>query len=143
MKVKNIEELTVSQTDLAKALNLSRVRIYQLIEEKVVIKDESDPTGGVYLFQSVANYYSSKKENGINYWTEKAEHERVKREINELKLQELEKQVYSAAEIEGVWLKLLKLIGRRFGVEELENMLKDIDAEEVFEKYAEDLEDNP
>ena len=141
MKVKDIEQLTVSQTDLAKALNLTRTRIFQLIEEKVIVRDESDPKNGVLLFQSVANYYSSKKDHGINYWTEKAEHERVKREINELKLRELEKQVYSAAEIEAVWLRLLKMIGRKYGVDALHEMMADVDSEEVFEKYEQVVRD--
>ena len=46
-----------------------------------------------------------------------------------------------AAEIEAVWLKLLKMIGRKYGVDALHEMMADVDSEEVFEKYEQVVRD--
>ena len=98
----NIKQLTVSQTNLAKALGLTTGRVNQLIDEGVVIRDESDKSGGVMLFDSLRNYYGSKATNaeGLDYWEEKAKHEKVKRETSELKLKKLDGSVYSAKIVE-------------------------------------------
>lgn len=100
----NIKQLTVSQTNLAKALGLTTGRVNQLIDEGVVIRDERDKSGGVMLFDSLRNYYGSKATNaeaeGLDYWEEKAKHEKVKRETSELKLKKLDGSVYSAKIVE-------------------------------------------
>ena len=103
MKVKeNIKELTTSQYNLSKALGLTPQRVNQLIDEGVVIRDEGDKSGGVMLFDSLKNYFSSKVKNadGLDYWDEKAKHEKVKRETSELKLKKLDGSVYDAKTVE-------------------------------------------
>lgn len=103
MKVKeNIKELTTSQYNLSKALGLTPQRVNQLIDEGVVIRDEGDKSGGVMLFDSLKNYFSSKVTNadGLDYWDEKAKHEKVKRETSELKLKKLDGSVYDAKTVE-------------------------------------------
>lgn len=103
MKVKeNIKKLTTTQSNLAKAIGELPQRITQLIGEGVVIRDENDKSGGVMLFDSIKNYYSSKatRESGIDYWEEKAKHEEVKRKISDLKLQKLDGSVYDAKTVE-------------------------------------------
>ena len=98
----DVSEITISQSELAKLLGISQPRISQLIDEKVVIKDEGDPRGSVYLFDSAKNYFLSNKtsSDGVNYWQEKARNEKVKRELNELKLQERQGELYDAADVE-------------------------------------------
>lgn len=96
-------KITVSQVNLAKALGVTTVRVNQLIQEGIVIRDDEDKRGGVYLLQSVRNYDrlkggSQTDENGesIDYMAEKARHEKVKREISELKLAKAEARAYDA-----------------------------------------------
>ena len=98
----NVLDLTVTQTTLGKLLGLSQQRVNQLIDEKIVIKDEGDPRGSVYLFDSAKNYFLSNKtsSDGVNFWNEKAKNEKVKRELNELKLRERQGELYEAADIE-------------------------------------------
>ena len=113
-----IEELTCSQSQMARALKISQPRINHLIDEGIVIRDESSKVGAVMLFESLRNYYLSKKAtgDGVNFWQERGLHERAKRELAELKLSKSRGEVYSAAVVEGVLTELLtnfrnKLLG--------------------------------
>lgn len=107
--LKDFLELTVTQTFFGKLVGVSQQRINQLIEEEVVIRDESDKRGGIFLFDSLKNFYLSNKtsSDGVNYWQEKARHEKVKREQNELKLQQMQGEVYSAADIDAALAEIL------------------------------------
>ena len=121
MKVReDIRKLTTTQTNLAKALNLTQPRINQLIEEGVIIRDDKDPSGGVMVFRSLQNYFSSKalspEDSEVDFWAEKARHEKAKRELTELKLQERQGELYEAETVERVLADLLtdfrnKLLG--------------------------------
>lgn len=121
MKVReDIRKLTTTQTNLAKALNVTQPRINQLIEEGVVIRDDNDPTGGVMVFRSLANFFSTKalstEDSEVDFWTEKARHEKAKREMAELKLRERKEELYEADDVERVLAELLtdfrnKLLG--------------------------------
>ena len=46
-------KITVSQTNLGKALGLTTGRVAQLIKEGVVFRDDNDKSGGVFLVKSV------------------------------------------------------------------------------------------
>lgn len=109
----NIKELTVTQTALSRALGLTPARINQLIDLEVVIRDEKDPSGGVFLFDSVKNYYLSRKaaKEDADLFLEKARHERVKRQISELKLAREEGRLYEASTVEAVMIE--QLVGLR------------------------------
>ena len=109
----NIKELTVTQTALGRALNLTPARINQLIDMEIVIRDEKDTSGGVFLFDSVKNYYLAKKaaKDDADFFKEKALHERVKRQIAELKLAREEGRLYEAATVEAVMTE--QLVGLR------------------------------
>ena len=107
-------KITVSQVNLAKALGVTTVRVNQLIQEGIVIRDDEDKRGGVYLLQSVRNYDrlkggSQTDENGesIDYMAEKARHEKVKREISELKLAKAEARADDARTVELVLTEML------------------------------------
>ena len=114
MKVSgNIKEITVTQTALARALGLTPARVNQLIDMDVVIRDEKDTSGGVYLFESCKNYWLTKKaaKEDADLFKEKALHERVKRQRAELKLAQEEGRLYEAAVVESVMIE--QLVGLR------------------------------
>lgn len=111
-------DITVTQTVLGKIFGVSQQRIGQLMEEEIVVRDETDKNGAVFLVDSIRNYYSSKNtgESGVNFWKEKGLHERAKRELAELKLQERRGELYEASTVEMVMLEHLtnfrtKLLG--------------------------------
>lgn len=77
-------KITVSQTNLGKALGLTTGRVAQLIKEGIVFRDDNDKSGGVFLVRSVQAYTSfkgkSESDDELDYMAEKAKHEKVKRE---------------------------------------------------------------
>ena len=97
-----IRLMAVTQRQMAQALKLSATRINELCDEKIIVRDETARNGQVMLFDSLKNYFLSKKstDEGVNYWQEKARHEKAKRELAELKLQKERSEVYDAAEVE-------------------------------------------
>ena len=119
MKLKgNYKEWTVSQSQLGTILNVSQPRVNQLIEEEIVLRDESAKNGAVLLIDSLRNYYLSKNAAGdnVNFWKEKGLHERAKRELAELKLRIQRGELYEAAVVESVMIEHLtnfrtKLLG--------------------------------
>lgn len=110
---------TTTQAKLARYLDLSKPRINQLIEEKIVVRDESDSKGKILAFDSVRNYYLSQKsdsDGSVNFWKEKGLHERAKRQLAELKLQTQKGELYEATVVESVMIEHLtnfrtKLLG--------------------------------
>ena len=114
MKLKeDLRNVTTSQKNMAVALSLTPQRITQLIKEKIIIRDED--SGGVYVLESLRNYYQSRTggETELNYWEEKAKHEKVKREIAELKYRKLEGSVYEATTVEKVIIEQLVMLRTR------------------------------
>ena len=117
--VGELSQATTTQAKLARYLELSKPRINQLIEEKVVVRDESDAKGKVLAFDSVRNYYLSQKSDNdstVNFWKEKGLHERAKRQLAELKLQMQRGELYEASVVESVMIEHLtyfrtKLLG--------------------------------
>lgn len=107
-------QITVSQSNFAKAVGLTTGRISQLIKEGVVIRDEKDARGGVFLLQSAWNYdrlkgpvSSEDGEDSLDLMAEKARHEKVKRELAELKLAKAEARAYDARIVEMVMTEML------------------------------------
>ena len=87
---------------MAKVLGLTAARVNQLIDEGIIVRDESSRAGRIFLFDSLQNYFLSKKAtgDGVNYWKEKALHEKISRQRDELKLSKEQGAVYDAAEVE-------------------------------------------
>lgn len=104
-----IRLMAVTQKQMAQALKLSTTRVNELCDEKILMRDETSRSGQVLLFESLRNYFLSKKttDEGVNYWQEKARHEKAKRELAELKLQKARGEVYDAAEYEATLLEAL------------------------------------
>ena len=113
-----IKQATCTQTQLGRALGVSKQRVGQLIEEKIVVRDESSTNGQVILFESLQNYFLSKNASGdgVNFWKEKGLHEKAKRELTELKLAKSRGELYEASTVENVMTEQLanfrtKLLG--------------------------------
>ena len=145
MKVRGkAREITVTQRSLADAIGLTPPRISQLIQEGVVIRDEKDKSGGVFLVQSILNYKDATKGNGgdedIDYMTEKARHEKTKREIAELRLAKMEHRVYSAKTVMTEMLSNLrtKLLGLPT---KLAPQLEGKTKEEIYARLTKELEE--
>lgn len=108
-----IADLVTTQTALGRALGLSQQRIGQLIDEGIVIRDETARNGQVMFFESVRNFFLSRKKNwgeestNVNFWEEKGLHEKAKRELSEIKLRKMRGEVYDASKVEGVLSEIL------------------------------------
>ena len=100
----DLKYYVVSQTQFASAVGLS-----QLIDEGIVIRDPLSRTGEVMMLESLQNFYQSRKTtgDGVNFWAEKALHEKAKRELSELKLEQERGEVYKASEVEAVLTEML------------------------------------
>lgn len=113
MKIsKDIRQLTTTQANLAKAFGLTQPRISQLIDVGLVVRDETDPSGGVKIFESTKLYYSSKAaaadgDGTLDLIAEKARHERVKREQSEIKLAQMKGELYEAETVETALVEIL------------------------------------
>lgn len=109
----DIKEITVKQRDFATAIGVTPPRVSQLIKEGIVIRNESDKSGGIYLFSSTLNYGRSKGLSGdsddeeIDYMAEKARHEKAKREIAEIRLARIKGDVYDKRTVELVMTEQL------------------------------------
>ena len=119
MKIQGeVKEATCTQSQLSRALNVSKQRVNQLIDEGVVVRDEFSKNGQVMLFESLQNYFLSKNASGdgVNFWKEKGLHEKAKRELAEVKLAKTRGELYDAETVERVLVELLtnfrnKLLG--------------------------------
>lgn len=107
--------ITVSQTNFGKAVGLTSGRVTQMVQEGIVRRDDADPRGGVFLVESLGNYYkmkfgASKVADGdedIDINVERAKRERAERQIAELKLAKMEGRVYDATTVEMVQTEML------------------------------------
>lgn len=108
----NFKSWAVTQSLLAKILELSVPRVNQLIDEEIVLRDETDKGGAVLLIDSLRNYYLSKNPSGesVSFWKEKSLHEKANREMAELKLAERRGQLYEASIVEGVFIEIVVVL---------------------------------
>ena len=103
-----IQLKVVTQKQLAAALGLGTTRINQLIDEGIVVRDETARNGQVMLFESLRNFFLSRNANWgdgsepVNFWRERGLHEKAKREIAEVKLAKMKGELYESATVESV-----------------------------------------
>lgn len=101
MKIsKNLKQLTTTQSEFGRMIGVTQPRVAQLYKSGIVEKDE---LGDVFVISSLQNYYAYKF-NGddteeLSFNTEKALHEKAKREIDEIKLAELRGDVHRTDDI--------------------------------------------
>lgn len=150
MKVSGpIREMTVTQRQLAEAFGLSPARINHLIKDDIVVRDTANTSGAVYLYESVKRYWSGKKEQTpdiaaeLNLTLEKAKHEKTKREMAELRLAKMEKQVYDAKTVELVVTEMLSnLRTQLLGLpSKLAPQLDGMSKEEIYDTMTREIEE--
>lgn len=112
----DLKTLATTQTRLANALGITQQRVSQLIQDGVVVKDDKNQ---VLIVESLKNYYKLRGTGSggsgdacdeLDLITEKAKHERTKREIAELKLAKMERNAYSAHTVELVLTEMLSTL---------------------------------
>lgn len=103
-----IQLIAVTQRQMSRALGLGTTRINQLIDEGILIRDETSRSGQLMLFESLRNFFLSKNanlgdgENAVNFWKERGLHEKAKRELAEVKLAKTKGEFYEASTVESV-----------------------------------------
>ena len=100
MTAEEFMAMSVSQGFMAKVLGLTQGRISQLLDEGILVRDEE--SGQPRLLDGIKNYYLSKNAagSGVNFWTEKALHEKAKRELAEVKVAQRKGELYEAPAVE-------------------------------------------
>lgn len=101
---KGINQVTTTQTQMARALKISQQRVSQMAKDGTLPVDE---TGALLLVDGLRKYYQGTVSGAagleeIDLEKERALHEKVKREIAELKLDKMKKNAYSARVVEYV-----------------------------------------
>lgn len=150
MKVSGaVREMTVTQRQLADALGVTPARINHLIKDDIVVRDTENTSGAVYLYESIKRYWSGKKEQSpdiaaeLNLTLEKAKHEKTKREMAELRLAKMEKQVYDAKTVELVVTEMLSnLRTQLLGLpSKLAPQLDGMSKEEIYDTMTREIEE--
>lgn len=114
-KTTDISAITVNSATLEKILQLSDRRIRQLAEENIIIRAAK---GRYKLMESISNYILTLKvsieagnsqisDGEIDLEEEKAMHERVKRQISELKLLTMQGELHKSEDVERVMTDML------------------------------------
>lgn len=148
MKIsKNLKSLSTTQTELGKALGITVGRVNQLITQGIVIRDDKDPHGAVLVVPSICNFFSSRagssSEEEVDLMTERARHEKAKREIAELKLAKLQGSAYDAKTVELVMTEMASnLRTQLLGLpSKLAPILEGHKKEEIYETLTREIEE--
>lgn len=100
---RGINQVTTTQTQMARALKISQQRISQMVKDGTL---PVDATGAPLLVEGIRRYYNGKANleggDSVDFDKEKALHEKAKREIAELQLSKMKKNAYSAKVVEYV-----------------------------------------
>ena len=115
-----IRLITVTQKQMSKALGLGTTRINQLVDEGILVRDETSRSGQLMLFESLQNFFLSRgtgsTDESVNFWKERGLHERAKRELAEVKLAKTRGELYESSIVEQTLSEILtnfrtKLLG--------------------------------
>lgn len=144
----DLRTLVTTQTRLANALGITQQRVSQLIQDGIVATDDKNQ---VLVVESLKNYYKLKgvgttgDDDGetLDLIVEKAKHERIKREIAELKLAKLERNAYSARTVELVLTEMLaNLRTQLLGLPtKLAPLLEGLPKEAIYSRMMEEIEE--
>lgn len=139
---KGINQVTTTQTQMARALKISQQRVSQMAKDGTLPVDE---TGALLLVDGLRKYYqvtvSGLEE--IDLEKERALHEKVKREIAELKLDKMKKNAYSARVVEYVMTAMAaNLRTQLLGLpSKLAPMLEGKSKEEIYTAMTKEIEE--
>lgn len=120
-KKKSLEILEISEKELAEYFGVSDRRIRQLSKEEIAIKTKP---GSYDLKKSVQNYINFIKIEDdktietkglleIELQKEKLEHERLKRKKTEMLIQQMQRKLHRAEDVEYIWNKIAIAIKTR------------------------------
>lgn len=115
VKLTNIDNVTVSAAVLGNLFGVKDGRVRQMAGEGILVRAAK---GRYKLADSIRNYILNLKlavsganmeppDNGISYDKEKALHERVKRNISELKLQTMKGELHKGSDVEMIMSDML------------------------------------
>lgn len=115
IKTTDISAITVNSAALEKIIGVSDRRIRQLAEENIIVRAAK---GRYKLMESITNYILTLKvsleaaesdtpDGELDLDTEKAIHERIKRQISELKLKTMTREVHKSEDVERVMTDML------------------------------------
>jgi hypothetical protein len=113
-----VPKLEISTNDLAEILGKSPQWLRQLTREGVL---SQSGRGKFVLSDAIRDYLKhiegTSEEGKINYRDEKAEHERIKKEIAMLELEEMRKNLHTTADVQDAWgMLLVDFRGRLMGL---------------------------
>jgi len=143
-----VSEIAVKQKALALAIGVTPARVSQMVKDGIVVRDEGNAGGAVLLFESLKNYFQSGQgksdgDDSVDYWEEKAKHERARRQIAELKIAKMENRVYDARTVELVITEQLSnLRTQLLGLpSKLAPQLEGMDKEHIYEVMTQEIEE--
>ena len=144
IKVKGeIKLMAVSQRQMAAALELSTTRINQLIDEGLLIRDESTANGRLLLFESLKTYFLSKNTGNeeLSYTVERAKLTKAKRELAELKLAKAKGNLYEAQVVEDAFTTMLTILRKNLLTipAKYSRQLEMKSAEEIYDALNEEI----
>lgn len=139
---KGINQVTTTQTQMARALKISQQRVSQMAKDGTLPVDE---TGALLLVDGLRKYYQGTVSGleEIDLEKERALHEKVKREIAELKLDKMKKNAYSARVVEYVMTAMAaNLRTQLLGLpSKLAPMLEGKSKEEIYTAMTKEIEE--
>ncbi len=147
MKIsKDVNKITTTQSEMAKVLGITQPRVHQLVQDGIIEKTD---TGAILLVDSLKNFYKSKQgesgdlEDETDYWTEKALHEKAKRELAEIKLSKIQNNIYDAKTVEMVMIEMFTTLRTQLlGLpNKLAPQLEGKPKEEIYEYITREIED--
>jgi len=152
MKItKDLKKLTTTQRELARAIGITQPYVSQLTKNGVVVRDENDKNGGVFVVESLKNYFTQRGEGGtaedaggdVDINIERAKREKAERQIAELKLAKMEHRVYDARAVELVQTEMISnLRTQLLGLpSKLAPILEGHDKGEIYETLTHEIEE--
>ena len=152
MKItKDLKKLTTTQRELARAIGITQPYVSQLTKNGVVVRDENDKNGGVFVVESMKNYFTQRGDGGkaedaggdVDINIERAKREKAERQIAELKLAKMEGKVYDARTVEMVQTEMLSnLRTQLLGLPtKLAPILEGLKREEIYEVLTKEIKE--
>lgn len=140
---KGINSVVTTQTQMARALRISQQRVSQMVKDGTLPVDEN---GSLLLVDGIKSYLANSSggdASEIDIDKERALHEKAKREITELKLEKLKKNLYSAQVVEYVMTAMAaNLRSQLLGLpSKLAPMLEGKKKEEIYSQMTKEIEE--
>ena len=139
---KGINQVTTTQTQMARALKISQQRVSQMAKDGTLPVDETGALDGIRKYYQ-GNVSGAAGLEEIDLEKERALHEKVKREIAELKLDKMKKNAYSARVVEYVMTAMAaNLRTQLLGLpSKLAPMLEGKSKEEIYTAMTKEIEE--